>query len=155
MSSAGRASQCQSADGQMATDLSTSSICSMVSVAWRPRASKVFAMLSRVGRKPNACKDRDLGAMDLLLAQRAEQSNHTRQVLAWLHRQPLARTLALRQIMEPILNLIKNKVYQGSLQYQLHQQLEELKALQAGVTELDCASNNGRVWRWVQLYGST
>ena len=98
---------------------------------------KVFAMLSRVGRKPNSCKARDKGAlvhecfleiargenlitgvidwkaeggcaedadanvsdkpetdvdgaMDLLLARRAEQSNHTRQALALLKRQPLA-----------------------------------------------------------------
>ena len=35
-----------------------------------------------------------------LRAQRAEQSNHVRQTLASLHRQPLVRTLGLRQIME-------------------------------------------------------
>ena len=36
----GTASQVQRADGQIAADMSTSSICSMASVAWRPCASR-------------------------------------------------------------------------------------------------------------------
>ena len=37
--------------------------------------------------------------------------------------------------MEPILNLIKTKVCQGILRYELDQRLEELRALQPGVTQ--------------------
>jgi len=61
---------------------------------------------ANVSDKPEADVD---GAMDVLLAH-----HHIRRALTWLNRQPWARTLALRQIMEPNLNLIKTKVWQSS-----------------------------------------
>ena len=63
MSSAGTASQCQSADGQICDRPSGEfnlfdGFCGLATVCF-----KVFAMRSRVGRKPNSSKDRDMGAV--------------------------------------------------------------------------------------------
>ena len=111
-------------------DCSRRDFLSQTRLVGKPRTGCAENADANVSGKPEADAG---GPMNLLLALRAEQSNRIRQALAWLHRQPLARTLALRQIMEPIQNLIKTNVNQGSSWYELDQQREKLRALQAGV----------------------
>ena len=90
----------------------------------------------------------DAEQVDGVDAARKEHSKHVRKALAWLDTKPLASTLAARLIMEPNLNLLKGKIFVGSLRHEHEQMSIELDALESGAAEsvrsysvLDCALN--------------